>query len=187
MSCGDFGGIRSGKQFHHCNPGKDKPSPQQGSATKDLVKEDKRGNPGEDGFEGEDQYGMGRRQDLLGKALNGERGHGAQQTADRKGKKNRPSECCVRWFQWESDKHRQTGKEDLKRRQQTRWHGAGGVRKDKKVGGESNRTRKRDQVAGCHAGSQVAQHSSGGCGDEQKTRKSKQRAGSGEDVSSAGR
>ena len=43
-----------------------------------LVEEEERGEPGEDGFEGEDEGGVGGGEMLLGPALDGEGGGGGE-------------------------------------------------------------------------------------------------------------
>lgn len=52
--------------------GEDEGGTEQGAAAQDVVEDEERGEPAEDGFEGEDEDGVSGRKNLLGKTLNRE-------------------------------------------------------------------------------------------------------------------
>jgi hypothetical protein len=79
-----------------------------------LVEEEEGDKPGEDGFEGEEERGVGRREMLLGPALNGEGGGGGEEAGDGEREDEARGEVEIEGpSEREGDEHDERGEGDL--------------------------------------------------------------------------
>ena len=104
-SGGEFGGVGGGEQLNDEDAGEDEDCAEEGAAAEGLVQEGKAGEPGEDGFEREQEDGVGGRQVLLGVALDGEGGGGAEQGGEQDGDDQARSEGGVGVLDGERKQH----------------------------------------------------------------------------------
>ena len=104
-----------------------------------LVEEDKGGEPGEDGFEGEDECGVGGWEVLLGPALDGEGGCGAENGSDGEGLDDAAGEVEVGVSaEWEGQEQDEGAEADLKSAEEAGPGVGSGAVEGEQVGGEGD-------------------------------------------------
>jgi hypothetical protein len=139
-----------------------------------FVQDEERGQACEDGFEGEEDGGVGGGEMLLGPALDGEGGCCGEKAGDGERDNEAWSDGKVRSSaQWQGDRHDKSGDADLQSRKLAGGNSVRGVRQSEEMASEGNSAGKSEEISRANADEEVLQ---GG----PRRRCQKEKAGEGE-------
>ena len=145
-----------GEQFDASDAGEDEGGTQEGAGSKMLMQDKKGGQAGEDGFESEQDSGVGWREMLLRPALDGEGGGGSQQAGDGEGDDKAGSYGEMRSSaEREGDGNDERGYTDLKGGKLAGWNSVRCVGEGEKMAREGDSAGKGQEITDADAGKEV--------------------------------